>query len=155
MSGRDEFSPVAGEIPFDNATNGFAADDVQAAIEEIGASASPGFSWGRSGNSSSGTWLNNETVPSNRSGRFVFISNPSLAVIFVSSENLNTYTISVYEHEGNGVNLTLLDSLSVTAARGAFKTTTVAVTAGRQLAIKVTSGSASNIVAGVILKGNS
>jgi len=27
-------SPISGEIPFDNATNGFTADNVQAAIQE-------------------------------------------------------------------------------------------------------------------------
>lgn len=150
---RAKMSPVASTLPFDNSTNGFNAQDVQAAIEEIGASASPGFSWGRGGNNSTNTWLNNEGVPSNRSGRFIFIANPELAVIFCSNRNISTYTISVYEHEGDEINLTLLDSLSVVAARGAFKTTAIPVTAGRQLAIQITSGSAQDIVAGVILKG--
>ena len=49
-SGRDSYSPVAASIPFDNSTNGFDSDNVQEAIEETRASASPGFSFGRSGN---------------------------------------------------------------------------------------------------------
>lgn len=35
MSRRDEYNPVANEIPFDNSTNGFTSDNVQNAIEEI------------------------------------------------------------------------------------------------------------------------
>lgn len=34
MSRRDEFTPVAESVPFDNGTNGFTADNTQAAIEE-------------------------------------------------------------------------------------------------------------------------
>jgi hypothetical protein len=34
MSGRDFKTDVAGSIPFDNASNGFVAEDTQAAIEE-------------------------------------------------------------------------------------------------------------------------
>jgi len=127
--------------------------DVQGAIEEIGASASPGFSFGRSGNVSTNAWLNNEGVPSNKAGRYIFIDNPILFQIFVSNENINTFTISIYEHEGNEINLTLLDTLTITADRDGSKETSVAVTAGRQIAIKLTSGSAKNIIAGLILKG--
>lgn len=155
MSKRVTASPVASSVPFDNSTNDFQAEDVQAALEEIGASASPGFSWGRGGNSSSGTWLNNEGVQSQRTGRFVFINNPTLAFIFVSNRNIATYTIGVYEHEGDSINLTLLDTLSITSARGGFKASTVSVTPGRQLAIRVEAGAAQDMVAGVILKGSS
>ena len=42
-------SPVAKVVPFDNTNNDFDASDVQGAIEEIGASASSGFSFGRAG----------------------------------------------------------------------------------------------------------
>ena len=34
MSRRDDYVPVAGEIPFDNSANGFLAEETQAAIEE-------------------------------------------------------------------------------------------------------------------------
>lgn len=153
MAVKARMSSVASSVPFDNASNGFTAQDVQAAIEEIGASASPGASFGRGGNSSPGTWLNNEGVPSNRAGRFVFINNPSIAVVFVSNRNISTYTVAIYEHEGDETNLTLLDTLTITSARGGFKISSVSVTAGRQLAMRVTAGSAQDIVGGVIIKG--
>lgn len=150
---RDEYNPVAGEIPFDNEGNEFDADNVQAAIEEIGASASPGFSWGRSGNNTSGTWLLNEGVPSNKSGRLVFINSPTLAQIFTASEDLATYTLTIYEHEGDEINLTVIDTLVVTNSRGANKLSNVNLTPGRQIAVRITSGSARNIIVGAIIKG--
>ena len=67
----------------------------------ITTSASPGFSWGRSGNLSSGTWLLNDNVSSNRAGRTVSFDNPEIVRIQTASEDLDTYTITIYEHEGN------------------------------------------------------
>jgi len=148
-------SSVARTVPFDNATNGFTAENVQTAIEEIGASASPGFSWGRSGNSASGAWLLNDSVPSNLSGRVVTFASPEIKKIFSATETLDTYTLKVYEHEGNSINLTFLATLTVTASRsGDSGTVSVPVTSGRQLAIQLDTGSAKNIVVGIILAGS-
>jgi hypothetical protein len=148
-------SPVARSTPFDNATNGFTADTVQAAIEEIGASASPGFSWGRSGNSAAGTWLQNDSVPSNLAGRVVTFASAQIKKIFSATEDLNTYTLDIYEHEGNSINLTFLTTVTVTASRsGDSGTISIPVTSGRQLAIQIATGSAKNIVVGIILAGS-
>ena len=151
---RARMTPVASSIPFDNSSNGFTAQDVQAAIEELNISYSPSFSWGRSGNVITNTWLLNDGVSSNISGRFVFVNSPKLVFIYVTNKNVTTYTIGVYQHDGNNTNLTLLDSLTVNSARGGFKVSNVAVTPGKQLAIRLTSGSATDVVAGVILKGS-
>lgn len=148
-------TPVAKSVPFDNTSNGFTASEVQAAIEEIGASASPGFSWGRSASIGAGTWLLNESVPSNTTGRYVSISSPKITQIFTSNEDISTYTITIYEHEGNSVNLTPLTTLDVTASRGNSASVDITITQGRQLAVRVTSGSAKNVLAGVIIKGSS
>lgn len=148
-------NPVARSVPFDNTDNGFSSTDVQNAIEEIGISASPGFSWGRSGNATSGTWLQNESVPSNKSGRYIAIDNPKIVEIFASNEDISTYTVQIYEHEGNEINLTLIGSLTVTSARGGSAKVNIPITKGRQLALIISSGSVRNIVAGVIIKGDS
>jgi hypothetical protein len=156
-SGRDEFTPVAEQVPFDNSTNGFTADDVQGAIEEINTdiatSASPGFSFGRASNVNAGTWLQCETVPSNKAGRFVYITNAIVEKIFISNELVATFTVEIYEHEGDEVNLTLIDSKTVTAARGGSFTVNQSVTTGRQLALKLSAGTARNVVAGLELSG--
>lgn len=146
---------VAKSVPFDNSVNGFTSDNVQDALEEIGASASPGFSWGRSGNSVAGTWLTNEGVPSNKAGRAITFNSPQIVRIFSATEDLDTYTLQIYEHAGNEVSLTLLTSLSVTSSRtGDSGVISVSVTSGRQLAILLSSGTAKNIVVGTILKGD-
>ena len=50
LEDREEYALDAEKLYFDNTLNGFAATDIQAAIEEVGdqvgVSASPGFSWG-------------------------------------------------------------------------------------------------------------
>lgn len=148
-------SSVAASVPFDNTDNGFLSTDVQNAIEEIGVSASPGFGFGRSGIASSGTWLQNESVPSNKSGRYIAIDNPKIVEIFTSNEDIRTYTIQIYEHEGNEINLTLIGSLTVTSARGGSAKVNIPITKGKQLALLVSAGSVKNIVAGVIIKGDS
>jgi hypothetical protein len=152
--GRDNFPEVASQVPFDNDNNGFDSDNVQGALEEIGISASPGFSWGRSGNLSNNTWLQNDGVSSNRAGRAVIFADPTIIRIFTATEDLNTYTITIYEHEGDSINLTALTTLSSIASRTADSgVVEIAVTVGRQLAIRITSGSAKNIVVGLQLTG--
>ena len=170
---------VAGEVAFIDATNGTkkVSDLLDADQEDfdptgtdltsvktgpavrevrnlVSSSASPGFSWGSGGNVTTNTWLSNEGVPSNKAGRTVTFSSPEIVKIFTASENLNTYTISVYEHEGDEINLTLLTTLVISASRtGDSGTIAVAMTSGRQLALKVTSGSAKNLIAGIVLTG--
>jgi hypothetical protein len=146
---------VAESVPFDNATNGFTSDNVQGAIEEIGASASPGFSWGRSGSTGAGTWLLNDGVPSNKSGRTIVLGDSKIVKIFSATEDANTYTLSLYWHEGNEINLTFLATLTVTASRsGNSGTISVPVPNGKQLAAQLATGSAKNIVAGMVIQGD-
>ena len=120
--------------------------------EAIAQSASPGFTWGRSGNLPSGTWLLNDTVPSNRAGRTVMFSGLTITDIFVGSEDADTYTLSIYSHEGNEINLTLLGTVSVVASRSSRFTVSFPVTESLQLAALVSAGSAKNLVAGLVLK---
>ena len=134
------------------------SENVQDAIdelcEEVQTSASPGFTWGKSGNVTNNTWLLNETVPSNKAGRTVFITDSTLIRIFSASEDIDTYDLEIYEHEGDEVNLTLLTTLNVIASRTADSgAISVSTTSGRQLAVKLVNGSGKNVIVGVILKG--
>ena len=154
----EELDLTAANVPYDNSTSGLTAIDVQEVIDElatsVATSASPGFSWGRSGNISN-TWLSNEGVPSNKAGRAITFTDPKIVRIFSASENVATYTLEIYEHEGDSINLTLLTTLSVTASRtGDSSTLDIAATSGRQLAILLASGSAKNIVVGLQLAGS-
>lgn len=146
-------SPGFGGVP-----STITSTDVQSAIEEVSYSvansASPGFSWGRSGNVSSGTWLQNETVPSNTTGRNFPFYNGKLTEVSVSNENVNTFSVELYEHDGTV--FTLLATVSLSAQRSKVQSFTgVSVTKGLELAVKVSSGSGKNIVVQAILKGTS
>jgi hypothetical protein len=146
--------PIASDVEFDNSTNGFTSDNVQSAIEEIGASASPGFSLGRSSTTGAGTWLLRVgSIPSNVTGIPMGISNPILTNIQIGNEDISTFSVEIYEHEGNSVNLTLLTTVTVTSARTGIFSVSVVATQGRQLAAKVSSGTARNIGVDLILKG--
>lgn len=139
-------SQIAEEIPFDNDSNGFASEDVQGAIEEIGASASPGFSFGRNGSLSQNTWLRRAgNVPSNRAGVSVAISNPVVVKLACANRSTETYDVEVYEHEGNQVNLTLLGTVTVTNTTGGIFNVNFPVTQGRQLAVRLGSTSTGNV----------
>lgn len=154
----EEYDLTADNTFFDSTGTDLISDNTGDAIKEltqnVAQSASPGFSWGRSGSLSNNTWLQNEGVTSNRSGRTVTFANPTITRLFVSTENLDTYTITVYEHEGDQINLTALTTLSATASRTADSgSISIPVTQGRQLAIRITSGSARNMVVGMTLAG--
>jgi hypothetical protein len=116
--------------------------------------ASPGFTFGKSGSVSSGSWLVCDTVPSNVTGRRNPLASSILADLWVDNQDVATYTVEVYEHQGNGVGLTLKASLTVTSARGSQSSPNVSLTAGYQLAIKVSSGSPRNVIAGIVIKGD-
>ena len=150
-------SQEAADVPYDNTASGLAAEDVQAAIDELanggGNSASPGFTFGRSGNVNTNTWLLNETVPSNLTGRRVPLNSATIVELFVSSQQLDTYTLGLYSHDGDSINLTLLDTFSIVASRGGTKSVSISIAKNKQLAMKLTAGSCNDIVAGVIVRG--
>lgn len=116
---------------------------------------SPGYSMGRSGNNGTGTWLLGPgSVPSNKSYLPVNLIDPEIVRISSGTEDLDSYTLTIYEHEGNSVNITALTTLVVSASRtGDSGNISISMTAGRQLAIQITSGSAKNITAQIVIKG--
>lgn len=157
MTRRDEFIQVAETVPFDNSTNGFMSEDVQAAIEELAntvdTSASPGFTWGGSGNITSNSWLINDSVPSNKAGRSIFLTNATLEYVFVRCEIAATFDIEVYEHDG--ATFTLITTVSIVASRaGDFPIASLPLTTGKELAMKLSTGSAKNPVVGCVLRGS-
>lgn len=140
--------------------NGFVSENVQEAIEELaltgGSSASPGYTFGKSGNVSSGTYLQQESVPSNITGRTVGVSNGLVVEVDVGSQDADTYDLSIYSHDGDSINLTLLVTVSVVAARtGTFLLgPPVPIAKGKQLAARISSGSCKNPGVVVIVKGS-
>ncbi len=131
-------------------------DAIREAITIAGASASPGFSFGRSANVAVGTWLQIVGgVPSNRTGIPVAIENAELILVSVGNENLSTFEITIYEHDGDSINLTTLTTVSMINERTNTFVLSVAVTTGKQLAARLTNGAAKNVGVSLQLKGNS
>lgn len=154
---RDQYNPVAASTPVDDTNLSYTADDVQEALEKqdnsVNSSASPGFSFGRASNVNSGTWLQCEGVPSNKAGRYVYIQNGVVERVFVSNEQITTFDLSVYWHDGNEINLTLLGTVSIVAANGGEFAVSWPVPTGSQLAMQVSNGSGRNMVGGLELSG--
>lgn len=153
-----DITPVAESIPFDNSSNEFISDNVQNAIEEIGASASPGFSFGREGSSANNTWLRRVgNIESNRVGVPVPVSSPQIVKIACATENIITsYQVHIYQHEGNSVNLTLIGTVTVTGVRYQTFDVSWPIDEGKQLAVRcgVTSGgNPTNLGVDLVIKG--
>lgn len=124
---------------------------VETPIESVGVPASPGFTWGRSGNTNTSTYLQNDTVPSNVTGRLITFSNASIRKVLVANSQNSTVTITVQEHDG--VTYTDLASVSLVAERTKQQDFTTPITTGKMLAVKVTAGTCTDPVVGVILDG--
>jgi len=155
MGIRDDFTSVAEQVPFDNETNGFDAENIQEAIEEVGAGASPGYTFSRPGDHSGDTWLKIAGgVVSNRSGIPIFISNPILTTVVATCENLNTYDVKIYTHDGDSINLSLITTLSVISSRRETFNLNISLTEGKQVAVRTT-GSVKNPGVNIQLKGSS
>jgi hypothetical protein len=162
-SGRDNFNPVAGSIPYDDSvqTPLSGTDDVQEMLDylknQVAVSASPGFTWGRSGNVSTGTWLLNDSVPSNTSGRLIFLNSAEIVKIFIANEDATILSVDIYSHDGNSVNLTLLGTVTTAATRNNTFTVSYSVALNKQIGLRLSPSSANsgkNMVAGCLIKGS-
>jgi hypothetical protein len=143
---------------YDNTDSGLAAENIKDAIDELSAtasvSASPGFTWGDSGNTSKGSYLLNDTVPSNTSGRVVPL-NGFIEKVFIAIQNPGT--VSIANQKRTGATMTTIATVTITSARVATINVSVPVSLGDELGIRVSpssSGSPKNPVVGLIIKGS-
>lgn len=155
-NGRHNNNQVASSVPFDNTDTDFESTNVQDVLEEIGTTASPPFSFGRSGNNSSGTWMQRVGgAPSNRSGVNVGFSDPKLVKVNCNTEDANTYELGIYQHQGDEINLTLITTVSIISSRNGSFLLDVPLTEDWQLGVRIESGSAKNIGVDITLGGKS
>jgi len=115
-------------------------------------SASPGFTWGKSG-SVSNTYLLNDTVPGNTAGRLSPVDG-FITTIFVSCE-IATSTVIEIQRRTAGPTFTILATVTLSAERKKTVLLAVqpAVAKNDELMIKVTGPSIKNPVIGLIIKG--
>lgn len=78
-------------------------------------SGKPSYQWGRASTVTVSTWLDNNAIPSNKTGIPFGLNNGLLSEIWVGNEDLVAYDITLYWHLGNETSLTALTTVSVTA----------------------------------------
>lgn len=117
----------------------------------IAASASPGFSWGRSGALPTNTYLLNDSVPSNVTGRVVPLTTGIIKKAVIACGTASTFDVKVQKR--SGASFVDLFTISVSAARTSVTTQTQAVVSGDELCILVSSGSTDNLVVSLIMVG--
>jgi hypothetical protein len=156
-------TPVAKSVPYDDTIQAplsgtYNVQDILDWLKNrVATSASPGFTWGRSGNVNQNTWLLNDSVPSNLSGRICFLQSASIRNVFIANEDATAgIIIEVYTHDGDENNLTLLGSVTTIAARSHTFSVNYPVAQNKQIALKIsnTSVNAKNLVAGCLLFGD-
>ena len=117
-----------------------------------GTAASPGFTYGRAGDFSAGTYFQViATVPSNTAGNIV----PFDGVItraFITNEATNTFSIQIQTRD-NGTFTNIGAALALTAARKTeFTSLSISVSNGDELVVMCSSGSGRNGQVGIIIE---
>ena len=160
---RDSFSPIAESVLVDNSTiNCSDGENVQEVLEDYCGlletalvTASPGFTWGSSG-AIKNSYLQNDTVPSNKAGRLSTVTGTITAIFIVTELANDEYTLQIQRRVGN--TFTTIASLVGNGTSRTYQNLTlnVPVTAGDELTAyieKVGNKGATNPVCGLILTG--
>jgi hypothetical protein len=154
----EEYDLEADGIPFAPGVSGLVSTEIGPALREAATatavSASPGFTWGRSGNISQGSYLQNDTVPSNVSGRIVPVSDGFIKTIFISQELPEAITVTVQRRVGGSL-VDLVSASTLATERVKIVTVDAAVSLGDELAVYISAGSPKNAVVGLVIKGSS
>lgn len=116
------------------------------------ADSTPGFSFGRSGNCTAGTYLQIDSVPSNRAGRIVPFETAELSNIFIVCQEQSTFTIEIQTRVDSI--FTTIHTTTVNSSRVfTEKIENVQFVLGNEVCVKIGSGSCANIIVGLIIKG--
>ena len=136
--------------------NGFDSKNVQEAIEESRNFRAVPVVFTKSGAVTINTFLLNGSVPSNIAGRTIpsTATNVKIALIEIANQDISTFDIGVFEQDGDEINLTLIKTYTITSARTAEVLDGVtALDAAKQVAVKLTSGSAKNLSVSLTISG--
>ena len=112
----------------------------------------PPYTWGKSGNNSSGTYLLNDTVPSNITGRVI----PTSGVLYslsVACEDSTTGDIKLQKRSGASFSDLATISLSSERVKTTYYTG-VSISKDDELCMVISSGSFKNLVVSMIMKEN-
>lgn len=119
--------------------------------------ASPGFVYGAVNTKIGPFWLTSEGIPSNVVGVPVLFGNGRVIQAAVGTEEESDYSVGVYQHEGNEVNLMLLGSFAITSGgdKRVFLDLPVNYSSPNpQLACRLLTGSTKNLKVSLVLRGS-
>jgi len=131
---------VAESVPFDNDTNGYVSEDVQAAIEETkeeAGAARMAVNFGYDGNASANTWLQTFKGVSSRNSPFVVAEEGTLTSLSVSFRNNSTVEFTVYINNSATSNILTVTSNN----RGFVSGLSQSLAVGDEISVRMTSGS--------------
>lgn len=122
-------SDVAKSVPFDNSTDGFVSDNVQAAIEEVrtmpGSGVTPGFIFSRSGACVVGAYMYIGQVVSNKTGMDMAGSNKIVKITVSNSTTVGSNTtVQIQQRTGLSTFADIVGA-SVIVLAGGFRVSTV------------------------------
>lgn len=98
-----------------------------------------------------GTFLTFQENPSNQVGPISFFL-AKCTQVFVGCQEPEAADFEVYEHDGEFENATLVGSFSITAIKTSLLTTSFFIGEGKQIAIKLASGTLKNVTVGLELR---
>jgi len=125
---------------------------------DVIAPASPGFVYGAVGAKTTGFWLTSEGIPSNIVGVPVLFGDGSVVLAAVGTEIEANYQIGIYQHEGQGINISQIGSFNITTGgpkRLSFSFPITYSSPNVQLACRLNSGDTQNLKVSLVLKGTS
>ena len=101
----------------------------------VGASASPGYSLGASGNTVN-AWLKRVGgATSNKTGLPVNLVNAKIIGVNFGAEDPSTADLNIYWHEGGSVNLTFLETVTIPNVRTHNAIVDINIPQGKQIAV--------------------
>lgn len=125
---------------------------------DVISAAGPSFVYGAVGAKTTGFWLTSEGIPSNIAGVPVLFDDSTVILAAVGTEVDADYTIGIYQHDGQGVNLSQIGSFNVVVGgpkRFTLSLPIVPSSPNVQLACRLETGNTLNLKASLVIRGTS
>lgn len=113
----------------------------------------PGFSFSYPGYCASETYLQIDSIPSNLASRVVPFNTAKLSKVFITCQENSTFDVDIQIRSNN--NFITIYTISVSDSR-IFNDSiqNVELNFGDEICVKLSNGSVTNIIVGLIIKGN-
>lgn len=149
---------LAGKLKQNLRGSGAAASFPLVAPGDIILPGSPGFVFGAVNDKTDGFWLTSEGIPSNVVGIPVLFGDGVVIQAAIGTQIEANYTIGIFQHEGAGLNTTLLGQFDVVSSgpkRISLNFPIQYTSPNVQIACQLITGNTTNLKVSLIIKGSS